>query len=122
MLEPVRKKVNGKIKSYVWWLRKKVPTKYRALVGTGEVWRSLNTTDRKTAGTRCAVLSANLEADWASRLAAQTDGSNPGRDNRKYNLHSKLSFCFRFDDEEYWWLARSRVPEKVNRRLSEGQA
>ncbi len=79
MLEPVRKKANGKIKSDVWWLRKKVPTKYRALVGKSEVWRSLNTTDRKAAGTRCAVLSANLEADWARGLAFQTDGSNPER-------------------------------------------
>jgi hypothetical protein len=71
MPDPVRKKnKDGTIKSDVWWLRKKVPRRYRALVGHGEVWRSLETTDRKTAILRCNKLSADLDKDWADRLRA----------------------------------------------------
>jgi integrase len=76
MPTPVRKKnADGSDKSDVWWLRKKVPRRYRALVGSGEVWRSLDTTDRKTAALRCNRLSADLEKDWEDRLrAAQASG------------------------------------------------
>ena len=78
LLEPVRKfhRKKGKKpvqKSDVWWLRKKVPERYRALVGRAELWRSLETTDRKIAGTRCAQLSAELEAEWMHREAALRD-------------------------------------------------
>jgi site-specific recombinase XerD len=70
MLTPVRKKNKGE----TWWLRKKVPFKLRAIVGRSEVWRSLQTTDRRVANTRCAVTSASLEADWA-RMAGEEEGS-----------------------------------------------
>ena len=73
MPDPVRKKSKKKkdgVKSDVWWLRKKVPQRYRALVGHGEVWRSLETTDRKEAVLRCNRLSADLDKDWADRLRA----------------------------------------------------
>jgi integrase len=72
MPEPVRKKnPDGSIKSDVWWLRKKVPARYRSLVGSGEVWRSLDTTDRKVALVRCAKLSVDLEKEWEHRLRAE---------------------------------------------------
>jgi hypothetical protein len=76
MPDPVRNKnADGTVKSDVWWLRNKVPRRYRALVGSGEVWRSLETTDRKTAVLRCIRLSADLEKDWEDRLrAAQSSG------------------------------------------------
>jgi hypothetical protein len=71
MPDPVRKKnKDGSVKSDVWWLRKKVPARNRRLVGHGEVWRSLETTDRKTAVLRCNKLSADLDKDWADRLRA----------------------------------------------------
>ena len=71
MPDPVRKKnADGSIKSDVSWPRKKVLQRYRALVGHGEVWRSLETTDRKTAVLRCNKLSADLDKDWADRLRA----------------------------------------------------
>jgi len=71
MPSPVRKKnADGTDKSDVWWLRKKVPQRYRLLVGRGEIWRSLDTTDRKTAGLRCVQLSIDLERGWEERLQA----------------------------------------------------
>ncbi|MGT2503253.1 DUF6538 domain-containing protein [Bradyrhizobium guangxiense] len=48
----------------VYWIRKKVPKRYRALVGKTEVWRSLKTTDRRTANARIAVASVELEREW----------------------------------------------------------
>jgi hypothetical protein len=50
-----------------------VPERYRALVGKAEVWRPLDTTDRRTANTRCAAMAADLEREWA-RLSAVRDG------------------------------------------------
>jgi hypothetical protein len=71
MATPVRKKnADGTDKSDVWWLRKKVPHRYRALVGSGEIWRSLGTTDRKAAGILCVKLSAEFDRDWEHRLQA----------------------------------------------------
>ena len=71
MPEPIRKKnKDGTNKSDVWWLRKKVPERYRALVGRGEVWRSLETTEYKTAVVRCHKLSLDLDRDWEDRLRA----------------------------------------------------
>jgi hypothetical protein len=55
-----------------YWIRKKVPTRYRPLVGKKEVWRSLETKDLRTATARSAVASATLEAEWA-QLAATGD-------------------------------------------------
>ncbi|MDA9465144.1 DUF6538 domain-containing protein [Bradyrhizobium sp. CCBAU 53415] len=60
--------------SQFYWIRKKVPLRYRHLVGRKEVWRSLETTDRRTAVTRCTAASAALESEWA-RLGAGS--SNP---------------------------------------------
>lgn len=48
----------------VYWIRKKVPKRYRALVGKTEVWRSLKTTDRRTANAKIAVVSVELEREW----------------------------------------------------------
>ncbi|ABD04901.1 hypothetical protein RPB_0190 [Rhodopseudomonas palustris HaA2] len=74
MPSPVRKRsADGSDKSDVWWLRKKVPARYRAIVGRGEVWRSLGTTDLKAANVACVKLSAELERDWAARLHAAQD-------------------------------------------------
>jgi hypothetical protein len=65
MPEPVRKKnKDGTNKSDVWWLRKKVPERCRSIVGRGEVWRSLDTTDFKTAVVRCHKLSLELDKEW----------------------------------------------------------
>jgi hypothetical protein len=47
-----------------------VPERYRALVGKAEVWQPFDTTDRRTANTRCAAMSADLERERA-RLSAQ---------------------------------------------------
>jgi len=70
MPTPIRpKKANGKEQN-VYWIRKKVPQRYRDLVGKGEVWRSLKTIDRRTANERIAVVSAELDRQWA-RLAAE---------------------------------------------------
>jgi hypothetical protein len=64
MPTPIRpKKANGKEQN-VYWIRKKVPARYRALVGKTEVWRSLKTADRRTANLRIAVVSAELEQEW----------------------------------------------------------
>jgi hypothetical protein len=77
MPTPIRpKKANGKEQN-VYWIRKKVPERYRALVGKTEVWRSLKTTDRRTANERIAVASAELEREWA-RLAAEAKRGSKG--------------------------------------------
>jgi hypothetical protein len=83
MPTPLRpKKANGREQS-VYWIRKKVPKRYRALVGKSEIWRSLKTTDRRTANARIAVASDELEREWA-RLASEArrdskDSSGTGR-------------------------------------------
>ena len=64
-------------KSDVWWLRKKVPQRYRAVVGRSEVWRSLETTDRKKAGQLCVELSADLDREWEHRLQAAAAAGRP---------------------------------------------
>jgi hypothetical protein len=70
MPTPIRpKKANGKQQN-VYWIRKKVPGRYRAVVGKTEVWRSLKTVDRRTANARIAVVSDELEREWA-RLALE---------------------------------------------------
>lgn len=61
-------------KSELYWLRKRVPDRYRKLLGKQEVWRSLETTDLKTARTRCVILSDQLDKEWAARLAAAEEG------------------------------------------------
>jgi integrase len=61
MPTPIRpRKANGKEQN-VYWIRKKVPERYRAVVGKTEVWRSLKTTDRRTANQRiCAYTGARV--------------------------------------------------------------
>jgi hypothetical protein len=80
MPTPIRpKKANGR-KQSVYWIRKKVPERYRALVGKTEVWRSLKTADRRTANERIAVASAELEREWARLTLEAARGSkdSPG--------------------------------------------
>ena len=84
MPTPVRKTIKNKNtnkkenKSDVWWLRKKVPERYRGVVGRREVWRSLETTDFKTAVVECHKLSVDLDKEWQDRLrAAQAAGRTP---------------------------------------------
>jgi adenine/guanine phosphoribosyltransferase-like PRPP-binding protein len=61
MISPVQKRGKGP----TWWLRKKMPLALRKVVGRAEVWRSVETAERREANTRCAVMSANLEIEWA---------------------------------------------------------
>lgn len=71
MPEPVRKKnKDGTIKSQIYWLRKKVPARYRSVVGRREVWRSLETDHFKTAQVKCNKLSLDLDKEWEDRLTA----------------------------------------------------
>jgi hypothetical protein len=81
MPTPIRpKKANGREQN-VYWIRKKVPKRYRALVGKGEVWKSLGTTDLRTANARIAIVSLELEQEWI-RLgveAKRSSGTGPGR-------------------------------------------
>lgn len=62
--------------SKIYWIRKKVPQDLRALVGRGEVWKSLETDSLKEAVKRCAALSLILEADW-ERLRAERRPAPP---------------------------------------------
>lgn len=74
MPTPIRpKKANGN-QVNTWWIRKKVPLKLRNVVGRSEVWRSLKTTDLRTANQRIGQVSASIEAEWAG-LVAQADNS-----------------------------------------------
>lgn len=74
MPTPIRpKKANGK-ELNVYWIRKKVPERYRALVGKTEVWRSLKTKDRRTANERVVGESIKIEREWADlALEAKRD-------------------------------------------------
>jgi hypothetical protein len=65
-------------KSRSFWLRKRVPDRYRKIVGRSEIWRSLKTADRKRAAAACATMSVELEAEWEQRwLARQTGLPDP---------------------------------------------
>jgi hypothetical protein len=61
-------------KSKSYWLRKRVPQRYRDIVGQGEVSRSLGTEDERIAAVRCATLALELEAEWQQRLDARHAG------------------------------------------------
>ncbi|MCP3404473.1 DUF6538 domain-containing protein [Bradyrhizobium sp. CCGB01] len=61
-------------KSKSYWLRKRVPQRYRDIVGRGEIWRSLETEDERIATVRCASLSLELESEWEKRLEALRAG------------------------------------------------
>src|ERR1700716_3025671 len=82
MPTPIRpKKANGREQN-VYWIRRKVPQRYRALVGKTEVRRSLKTIDRRTANLRIAVVSAELDRESARLEAEEKRGakSGPGSD------------------------------------------
>ncbi|WP_050383777.1 DUF6538 domain-containing protein [Bradyrhizobium pachyrhizi] len=66
----------GELQQNVYWIRKKVPKRYSALVRKTEVWRSLRTTDRRTANIRIGVVSDKLEREWAA-LAAKDSSEKP---------------------------------------------
>ncbi|MET3973172.1 integrase [Bradyrhizobium sp. S3.9.1] len=61
-------------KSKSYWLRKRVPARYRDIVGRGEVWRSLDTEDERIATVRCASLSLEFETEWEKRFEARRAG------------------------------------------------
>lgn len=61
-------------KSKSYWLRKRVPARYRDIVGRGEVWRSLETEDERIATVRCASLSLEFEIEWENRFEARRAG------------------------------------------------
>ena len=61
-------------KSKSYWLRKRVPDRYREIVGSKEVRRSLGTEDERIATVRCATLSLELEAEWEKRFTARRAG------------------------------------------------
>ena len=60
-----------------YWLRKRVPDKYRPIVGRKEVWRSLNETDLRRATALCASMSVELEDGWEAMLKAMGPSSLP---------------------------------------------
>lgn len=79
--------------SEYYWIRKKVPLRYRPLVGRKEVWKSLKTSDPREAAKKCAAESTQFEAEWAHmanaaalanlpikppRLPATQESPNPG--------------------------------------------
>jgi hypothetical protein len=89
MPTPIRpKKANGHEQN-VYWIRKKVPERYRGLVGKTEVWRSLKTTDRRTANARIAVASEELEREWA-RLALQAKSGSKDSSGKGALAHQDL--------------------------------
>jgi len=71
MPAPIKRKND---KSQFWWLRKKVPVRLRPLIGQAEVWRSLGTTDKRSAVAKCASLSTELEVEWRTRWNAAQAG------------------------------------------------
>ncbi|MDB5502744.1 MAG: hypothetical protein JWR89_2646, partial [Tardiphaga sp.] len=69
MPTPVRRE-----NSQYLWLRKRVPERYRHIVGRAEVCRSLETGDKRVALVRCVAQSAALESAWEARLDALARG------------------------------------------------
>lgn len=94
MPDPVRKKITkkngGGVKSTLWFLRKKVPKRFRAIVGKAEIWRSLETDHFKTAVVRCNKLSLDLDREWEDRLRAAQDAAKravkPARNMTDWDL------------------------------------
>jgi hypothetical protein len=84
MPTPVRRK-----NSPYFWLRKRVPERFRAIVGTSEVWRSLELADRRAAIAKCAcacrksnpaILVMQSAQDWATKNApGAVDGARDRR-------------------------------------------
>ncbi|MCP3404470.1 DUF6538 domain-containing protein [Bradyrhizobium sp. CCGB01] len=61
-------------KSKSYWLTKRVPARYREIVGRNEVWRSLKTEDKRIATIRCVNLSLELETEMAEEIRARRAG------------------------------------------------
>ena len=81
MPTPFRPKKASGNEQNVYWIRKKVPSRFRALVGKGEVWRSLKTIDRRTANARIAARSfsaASLNAWPMPAVVADPPDTPPG--------------------------------------------
>ena len=70
MPTPFRPKKASGNEQNVYWIRKKVPARYRSLVGRTEVWRSLKTIDGRTANAQIGGVSEDLEREW-ERLALE---------------------------------------------------
>jgi hypothetical protein len=79
--------------SEFYWIRKKVPLRYRKFVGKAEVWKSLKEKDLREAVKACAAASTQFEVEWAHlanaaaiaampikppRLPPAEESSNPG--------------------------------------------
>jgi integrase len=60
--------------SRFYWLRKRVPDRYREIVGKAEVWRSLGTSNLKRAISLCTAASVELEELWQAKLIARESG------------------------------------------------
>jgi hypothetical protein len=68
-----------------------VPQRYRAIVGRKEVWRSLDTTEKRTAIALCAQRSLELEAEWKHRAAALRDEETRAAARRPVVAEAMLS-------------------------------
>lgn len=69
--------------SRFYWLRKRVPDRYREIVGKTEVWRSLGTSNFKRAISFCTAASVELEELWQAKLIAHDSGlPDPETDSR----------------------------------------
>jgi site-specific recombinase XerD len=121
MPTPVRKKnADGRDKSDVWWLRKKVPQRYRALVGRGEIWRSLDTTDRKAAGILCVKRSAEFDRDWEHRFqAAKAVGRTAALTAPRLSI-TELSGLQRLAHEQTRDAGADRPPSKIRAAFAAG--
>jgi integrase len=71
--------------SRFYWLRKRVPDRYREIVGKAEVWRSLGTSNLKRAVSLCTAASVELEELWQAKLIARQSGlPDPETDSRPF--------------------------------------
>jgi integrase len=71
--------------SRFYWLRKRVPDRYREIVGKAEVWRSLGTSNLKRAISLCTAASVELEELWQAKLIARESGlPDPETDCRPF--------------------------------------
>lgn len=62
-----------------YWIRKKVPTDLRPLVGKTEIWASLGTSKEREANIKFGAANAAIEAEWASLRAERARPTVPAR-------------------------------------------
>ncbi|TFW55920.1 hypothetical protein CT676_37950 [Bradyrhizobium sp. MOS001] len=114
-------------KSKSYWLRKRVPARYRDIVGRGEVWRSLETEDERIATVRCASLSLELETEWEKRFEARRAGlPDPVTQNLpETRLSPKQTFalageCYReyLEQHAHYSTAQAEEAAKAHKRKS----